>query len=707
VSSSQLEAELSRIAAVQQEQVRNADYSWTAEPGEKPGFIRSGLSDHVAVFDADGNIDQEDGFTVRSFRTDVGNVVNDRARSEAASQQSLASEREAKSARDIATVNAALAVYNAASSFASTAQAVAAALVSGAPLYTTLPNPLPPPLPDGRRVFQLQTPAGVQAYSHDGTTAKFEGWVGRIGFDAVAQLLAYDVAFGPAGTVLNAGGYEYRVAPVAAMDHHLVTAGGVKLYVLSRSLAAWGLPAAGDVSALIQKFFDHAFALKGEFDWNGRHQISAALAARTSETGPFFTGKLHLDVAAPISGHVLRLQGSFGRYGDLVIQGPTTYSARRFDDGIIIDGGGRTNVGRTRVYGAKRWAVIYGRGANSNMASFDAIYADSCGSSGGKNAGRNINVTGGVNTGTSNSFGQRTVFSTAEDLTGVVPNLDFLYINGDPHVITAVGAGALEVFPWTTATEGSFGLIAGGGLCTLGGDGGQVQVGLIDARNSGIAFRPASLYGCQIDRLSSQTGALCVVFGNGISNGHNGTNIDFMYHESNWRDIVTMSTAVENCTIGGIAEFRRLKVAYVDRKIDAGEPLSSFLVGVAIASGDGVFTRSPMGINRLSTTQGVSNGRPDKGRYTYNTGSTGLIIVPAFNAMEANIFNRRDWEAVVYGNSPNGGPTVAVIVRPAADHTINGQAAGVDLVFPANPTSGPIRIAGFAVTESAWRVGRA
>lgn len=54
-------------------------------------------------------------------------------------------------------------------------------------------------------------------------------------FDTVAALLAdtgLTYAAAPAGTIVEAGGFRYEVAASAATDHHVTTAGGVKLYVL-------------------------------------------------------------------------------------------------------------------------------------------------------------------------------------------------------------------------------------------------------------------------------------------------------------------------------------------------------------------------------------------------------------------------------------------------------------------------------------------
>ena len=55
------------------------------------------------------------------------------------------------------------------------------------------------------------------------------------GFATVADLLADTETEYTTGQVLLAGGFRYEVADAGASDHHLTTAGGVKLYVLQNS----------------------------------------------------------------------------------------------------------------------------------------------------------------------------------------------------------------------------------------------------------------------------------------------------------------------------------------------------------------------------------------------------------------------------------------------------------------------------------------
>lgn len=82
-------------------------------------------------------------------------------------------------------------------------------------------------------------------------------------FVSVADLLS-DVQSFVEGDVLTTEteGFSYKVAPVSATDHHVATAGGVKLYVLEDtqgvvSLAQWGLqPGGDDIRAALQTAVD-------------------------------------------------------------------------------------------------------------------------------------------------------------------------------------------------------------------------------------------------------------------------------------------------------------------------------------------------------------------------------------------------------------------------------------------------------------------
>lgn len=77
------------------------------------------------------------------------------------------------------------------------------------------------------------------------------------------RLLAYSST--PAGTQVRAGGHDYVVKPANAGDHHIATAGGVKLRVVNTDTAtidAFGATFSGDESAIAQKVLEEHGALR-------------------------------------------------------------------------------------------------------------------------------------------------------------------------------------------------------------------------------------------------------------------------------------------------------------------------------------------------------------------------------------------------------------------------------------------------------------
>lgn len=115
---------------------------------------------------------------------------------------------------------------------AGVARDVAATLAAaaGAPSGEALPT-----LPDAGypadSYFRLLLGPGIQIWRNDaGTWVYTNIWERGPKFDTVALLLAYSgVSLGPSGTIVEAGGYRYKVVTTG---QHRTTAGGVKLYAM-------------------------------------------------------------------------------------------------------------------------------------------------------------------------------------------------------------------------------------------------------------------------------------------------------------------------------------------------------------------------------------------------------------------------------------------------------------------------------------------
>ena len=147
-------------------------------------------------------------------------------------------------------------------------QAELAALAAGAPIVTSLTDPVPA----DDTVELLKLDAGLQVHEVVTGAWVLRGWLVGPKFDAVALLLASSATtLGPVGQIVEAGGFPYEVldpstpiveksSSVEVLDgYHLLTEGGVKLRVLPADdgalhSAAFGIIPSSDNTAELQFF---------------------------------------------------------------------------------------------------------------------------------------------------------------------------------------------------------------------------------------------------------------------------------------------------------------------------------------------------------------------------------------------------------------------------------------------------------------------
>lgn len=143
----------------------------------------------------------------------------------------------AAGSRDAAAVSAGTATTEAQA-------ARAAALAAGAPVFATGAAGLAATL--GGDLFWVPEAGVLSLFLNDGGNAVLQASnpiTNKRDFDTVQDLLvdatltysAGKIGSVAAGTVLTAGGFRYRVAASDALDHHLITPGGVKVHVLPGS----------------------------------------------------------------------------------------------------------------------------------------------------------------------------------------------------------------------------------------------------------------------------------------------------------------------------------------------------------------------------------------------------------------------------------------------------------------------------------------
>ncbi len=225
---------------------------------------------------------------------------------------------EAEAARDAAAlseVNAATSESNALDyanvALSSKTQAELAALAAGAPLFTSEPDLGTAPSP-----YLLQVEAGTQVWTHDGTDATMVGWLGKVEFPTVAALKAFAGPLGPDGTEISAQGFRYEVAASGAVDEHLTTAGGVKLYALPGSDGAYNAKAFGLVADGVVLDDDAISAINTFISANPGCQINFPDCKINVSEGVFFDLQDNVTMCA-----VGRVESNCGfRWGQLVQQ---------------------------------------------------------------------------------------------------------------------------------------------------------------------------------------------------------------------------------------------------------------------------------------------------------------------------------------------------------------------------------------------------
>lgn len=172
------------------------------------------------------------------------------AAAEAAQAAAETAQAAAEAARDLAQDYASNAAASASAAQTSRSQAELAALAAGAPFFADTTSGIAGT--SNGDIFLVSTATGVAVYENNSGTADFTGWLGELLFDSAASCIASSLTGFSEGQIIRtrADGFSYEVAASGASDHHVTTAGGVKLYVLPTdkgyNVKAFG--AAGDNS---------------------------------------------------------------------------------------------------------------------------------------------------------------------------------------------------------------------------------------------------------------------------------------------------------------------------------------------------------------------------------------------------------------------------------------------------------------------------
>jgi hypothetical protein len=402
-----------------------------------------------------------------------------------------------------------------------------------------------------------------------------------------------------AGTALTSlgGGVAGIAVFQSATKTNARTALNIKLYTPQDVDPTCGT--GGDDAVALQTFFDNISATEYQnVSWEGNYRTSVALTLGPA-TGTIATtninGRFKLTGTSPMTTlltfrNVLRLRAE-----DPIVlfgTGGTSNASRTITYGLQITGNSsRIVLGSIygQYFGSYAVSQIWSTGVNMNINKYGQIYAYDCGSgysSAGYTGNKTATFSARTDTGTSNSFGQRTTLTVSANIQSDIYGLiaagkQHIYIlyNGDQYYVMAQGAGTIDVFPWISgaATTGSIDYIYGGAFMAFGSDANNAYIDGIDAARCGIALMDASTYGASVERLQVGTCGIGHSFGcadtagTALSGTSSGGVIQFYYAESDvfaWSNQTTNSAncgRIWECLSGALAgnfdETKMLKVA--------------------------------------------------------------------------------------------------------------------------------------------------
>lgn len=227
--------------------------------------------------------------------------------------------------------------------------------------------------------------------------------------------------------------------------------------------------------------------------------------------------------------------------------GGTSYASRTCRTGIRI--GGTADSARMK-FGVLRANFFYDTGisgyslTNSTLTDLGNVRAGYCGS-GSTGFSLTSNWSNPVNSGSSNSVGQRTVI----DVTTLPPTVRegelIVNINGQPYYVYSVDTvnSKLTVFPWvdSTLSSGSLTYMFGGGVLLQGSDTNVYAANQIDATGCGFGLWTTALYGPIVNRLVSQDCGAGFAYGREPTASNVGFTLNGYYAELNDFDLIKVT----------------------------------------------------------------------------------------------------------------------------------------------------------------------
>lgn len=321
----------------------------------------------------------------------------------------------------------------------------------------------------------------------------------------------------------------------------------------------------GDDAVVLQAFFDEISTTERVgASWAGSYRTSTQLTL-----GPA-TGTI---ATTSVSGQ-FKLTGTAAMQSLLTIRNAGNLHV---GDPIWITGtGGASNASRTIFYGVRisensnrikfsnirascfggfGVSQIWASGKNLNFNRYGQIQAYDCGSgygSTGYTGNKTATFSARTDSGTSNSFGQRTQLTVSAlppaDLTSFVAAGSapiFVYISGKFYIVMSIGISTIDVFPWVSgsATTGSIDYVYGGAFFSYGSDANNAWLEGVDASRCGIGIADLSLYGLSAGRLQVGFTGIGHCFGIPLSSSSFGGIIGEAYFEG---DVLANAAQISN-----------------------------------------------------------------------------------------------------------------------------------------------------------------
>lgn len=300
------------------------------------------------------------------------------------------------------------------------------------------------------------------------------------------------------------------------------------------------------------------------------------------------------------------------------------WSVRNINTGLYFESCGNFDMDFLHVTGFAIYGVETGpAGTSDNHSHFHHIAASRVGSGprdGTADRGKRTTFSARVDTGSANSFDQRSVLTVASmhpvylDSNG---RCSEIRIGGTGPLYTILevdrGANTISVFPWIEGgvTAGDIEYYFGAAFCALGNDANLINVGGIQAQGCGGALDLQCLYGGTYGTIHCEAGGVGLRISRNPGSTILGATIGRLYCEGTVKDIRLNTSSAANIVI------------------DSASPIDFTKVESGASVRDGAFVLSP------GEFTGISIGADSGGVYVSQK-RTGTTVELDFNKIRSD-----------------------------------------------------------------------